>query len=138
MKNTVLVGLLAIGMMASCKKDLIEKFNEDHATSQTTKVSSFNQIKASETFDWSTTKKVTLNVTGLKTMVPIKNTLKVTDVDGKTVYHSANLAMDESVNFQLDLPTSVAEVIINFGSISKKLSTTSGKIEFDYIVEVAE
>jgi hypothetical protein len=138
MKNNIILALAAIGMMASCKKDLIEKFNENNSNTPTSKVSSFNQIKASESFDWATNKRVTLNVSGLKTMTPIKNTLFVKSIDGKTIFHSSNQMMDQNLSIELILPSKEVEVLVQFGSISKKISVNSEMADFNYIVEISE
>lgn len=136
MKNLA-YALLAIVLLAtSCKKDLNEISIPNDANTDVAK--SFREIKTNESFDWKTQKEVSIEVSGLKTMVPISNTLKVTSEDGKIVYYSGNHFMEENLSLKVVLPTNITAVKVNFGSVNKTILTANQTAQFNYLPEITE
>ncbi|MDP1727887.1 MAG: hypothetical protein Q8M15_13970 [Bacteroidota bacterium] len=133
MKKILIIAVIAIFALTACKKTLMDKVTPP---SDPNKVSQFNQIKASANFDWKTTKAIQLNVQGFATQAPINKTLWVTTVDGKTVYFNAMHLMDQNLTAQLAIPSNVQEVLVSYGTISKKYSTQLSSIIFDFMPEI--
>ena len=133
MKKISIIAVIAIFTLASCKKTLMDRVTPP---SDPNKVSQFNQIKASGSFDWKTTKSIGLTVQGLQTQAPIVRTLSVTSADGKTIFFNVSQAMDQNLSATLTIPSNVEEVMVNYGTITKKYSTLVGNILFDFMPPV--
>lgn len=130
MKNYILI-FLALGMgLVSCKKDLIEKAEKNQVTKTATV---FKEIKTSEGFDWSTQKSVELSIIGMETITPIHNTLKITSIDGKTIYNTLFYKMETSSKIRLILPSTINEFKVEYGSIQKVVKVSSGKADFNFL-----
>ncbi|GAB1447232.1 MAG: hypothetical protein L6Q78_08035 [Bacteroidia bacterium] len=130
MKKTAILMLASASLLVSCKKDLIEKAEENR---QNTTAKAFKELKTSADFNWSTKQDVELSITGLATAVPITNTLKISSADGKIVYNSLFYTMETSSTIKVSLPSIVKELRIDFGTISKVVKVESGKAKFDFI-----
>ncbi len=130
MKNYILI-FLALGMgLVSCKKDLIEKAEKNQVTKTATV---FKEIKTSDGFDWSTQKSIELNIIGMETNTPIYNTLKITSVDGNTIYNTMFYKMETSSKIKVILPSNINEFKVGFGSIQKVVKVSSGKADFNFL-----
>jgi hypothetical protein len=127
-----LFAFIAFGL-TSCKKDLIERATPVSSNS----VSKFSEIKASETFDWKTSKAITLQVKGFQSISDAKSTLKVTSLDGKIIFYQAAHAMSETFNTQIMVPSHIKDLSISYGSIQKNVSTSINNISFNYLPEVS-
>lgn len=130
MKKLLILSVLALVGLASCKKNL-----ETPSLKSEGQANAFKEIKTDENFSWKTTEEITLNVSPLNTPVKIVNTLKVSSADGKTIYLSRLASMDEAITEKLNIPSSEKSVQVSFGSISKSFQTTVNRIEFDYFPE---
>lgn len=130
MKNLTLIATLffLIGIVA-CKKNLNESPLPSNNVAKATKV---EELKASPNFKWNTNKTVTIQVAGLKTITPVNRTLKITSLDGKTIYFQANQTMDVSNSHTFSIPTKITEVMVSYGKITKILNTTGTSINFNY------
>ena len=128
MKKTILYATLAIALFAtSCKKNLTTP--ETPAIAQATKV---NELKASETFKWKTSKTMVLNVTGISTLSPVSRTLTVTSADGKEVFFKNEQLMSASTVSSFVIPAKITEVVVNYGKITKKITLSGTSIQFNY------
>lgn len=135
MKKASILLLAIATSLVSCKKDLIEKAAENQ---NNTTATSFKQIKTSAEFNWSTKQDVELNISGLKTAVPITNTLKISSVDGKTIYNSLFYSMETSSKVKISVPAIVKELRVDYGSISKVVKIESGKADFNFIPVITD
>lgn len=131
MKNISLLLAIVVLGMTSCKKDLIEKAGP----APTSSVSKFSEIKASETFDWKTSKEYTLQVTGMNTIADANGTFKVTSLDGKIIFYQAAHKMNESFTSKFKVPSHIKDLTLSFGSIRKNVSTVNTNIQFNYLPE---
>jgi hypothetical protein len=114
--------------LVSCKKNL----PEPSPITPTIKATKVGELKASESFDWKTTKDVEINIKGLNTLTPINRTLVVSTVDGKSVFYRAQQLMSLSSTISLIIPATVTEIKVNYGTISKTVSISGNKFQFDY------
>jgi hypothetical protein len=128
MKKLMIIAVIAIAGLSSCKKSLMES-NSPTTPKAASKVS---ELKARETFKWKTSKSLVLNVAGINTLTPISRTLVVSSVDGKTIYHSSLQLMSTSSEINLVVPATNKEVLISYGKIKKVIPTSSNMLQFDY------
>jgi archaellum biogenesis protein FlaJ (TadC family) len=130
MKNYIII-FLAFGMgLVSCKKDLIEKAEKNQVTKTATV---FKEIKTSDGFNWSTQKDVELSIVGMETNTPIYNTLRITSVDGNSIYNTMFYKMETSSKIKVILPSEINEFKVEYGSIKKVVKVISGKADFDFL-----
>lgn len=129
MNNKILLFTISISMaLVSCKKNL----PEPSPITPTIKATKVGELKASESFNWKTTKDVEINIKGLNTLTPINRTLVVSTVDGKSVFYRAQQLMSLSSTISLVIPATVSEIKVNYGTISKTVSISGNKFQFDY------
>ena len=95
-------------------------------------VTKLADAKVPDSFSWSTSKNVEVSITGLPTVVPVKNTLTITLPDGSKLY---NVYHDMSANLKLTLviPSTVTQLKIKFGTYDETLSIVNNKAEFSFI-----
>jgi hypothetical protein len=130
MKNYILI-FLALGMgLVSCKKDLIEKAEKNQVTKTATV---FKEIKTNDGFDWSTKKDIELNIIGMETNTPIYNTLRITSIDGNSIYNTMFYKMETSSKIKVLLPSNINEFKVGYGSIQKVVKVSSGKADFNFL-----
>jgi hypothetical protein len=135
MKNHILI-FLAFGMgLVSCKKDLIEKAEKNQVTKTATV---FKEIKTSDGFNWSTQKDIELSITGMETNTPIYNTLRITSVDGNSIYNTMFYKMENSSKIKVILPSAINEFKVEYGSIKKVVKVISGKADFDFLPVITD
>lgn len=133
MKKISLGIALAVLGLASCKKDTNDKTEPTPAA-----VTNFNELKTSQSFDWKTSKEITINIAGLQTIAPVVGTFTVTSTDGKTTFYQALQAMDYSGSVKVTVPSHITDLHINFGTVQKTFSTSQSTINFDYLMSVTE
>jgi len=123
-----IIYLFALGLMflnSACMK-------EDNTPAGATNPTTLNDLKAADSFNWSTSSALTVEVIGLPTQEPIKATLTLTDAAGN-VYYSGFHAMSETLNLKLVTAKTITEMTLTFGAFKQKASITNGKIEFSFI-----
>lgn len=126
MKKLLFIVLILV-TFASCKK--VDDVTPD-------KPKSTKDLVVTSTFDWKTSKTITLNVIGLKGVNPaIKNTLYVKSSVGDTVYFKDFLTMNTDYTLNFAVPSTETKVILVYGSKTKTIDLLSNTITFDYIIE---
>lgn len=114
-------------LIAGCRKSIPSTDNN------TSNIDALSRLSAPEDFDWKTSRTVSLRVTGLDVLAGTKNTLRVSDTLGTTVFHAVRLDMGDNYQTELLLPADLASFRISFGSISKTVSVNAQQLEFNYI-----
>lgn len=128
MKKIFLLLILIVTFLASCKK--MDPVTPD-TTSKTTK-----DLVINPTFDWKTSKEITLSIIGLKEVDSmIINTLYVKSSVGDTIYYKDLLIMNTDYIIKFSVPSTETKVILVYGSKTKTLDLLSNSITFDYIIE---
>lgn len=118
--------LIAILSLSGCKKT-------EEAVPETPKT--IFDLKVSPSFDWKTTKLLTVTVTGMEYPLTIKNTLYIKSVDGKSIFYNNLHEMNKSYTLQVAVPAYLDKIVISFGTISKTKDIVGTTVNFDYIVE---
>jgi hypothetical protein len=131
MKNLKLIAGIALLLAASS----CTKVKDVESTPNTYKPGSFKEIKVADNFNWNTTNNISLNVQGFESISPIRNTFIVSSEDQKEIYFASNTLMSESFTTNIDLPTYVKKIKVNFGTISKVIDVNSKTITFDYLMQ---
>ena len=125
MKKLLILILLATTVIACKKADT----NPDPSNST-------KDLVASSNFDWKTTKEITLDVIGLKSVNPeIKNILYVNSSIGDTVYYNNLLFMNTDYQIKFSVPSTENSVTLKYGTKVMDIDLVSNYITFDYIIE---
>jgi hypothetical protein len=131
MKTIKLIFLISAisGMLfTSCKK------SEVIAPDQPSKT--LNDLKASDSFNWSTGISVALKITGLPTVVPVKSTLTVSLTNGTSLFSRLH-QMDEDLTINLTVPSTEKELILQYGSVSYPVAISNNQAIFSFIPTIA-
>ncbi len=121
-----LVVLIALLSLSGCKKTE-EVLPENPQT--------IFDLKVSSSFDWKTTKSLTVNVAGMEYPLTITNTLYIKSVDGKSVFYNNLHEMNKSYTLQVAVPAYLDKIVISYGTISKTMDIVGTTVNFDYFVE---
>jgi hypothetical protein len=97
LRNLTILIIGVVLLFSGCKKSEVEE-----PLPQTPET--LNDLKASETFSWSTGQIVVINIKGLPTVIPIKNTLKIKVSNGTTLFNRFH-QMDQDLTFKLVVPS---------------------------------
>mgnify|MGYP006180569677 CR=1 FL=1 len=89
--------------------------------------------KANSSFNWSTQKNVEINVNGIKPLAGEHNVLKVSSIDGKSVFFSGNYSMADNISEKINIPRLNTQVRVSFGSINKIVTIENNQINFSYL-----
>ncbi len=133
-RNKVLLGLIMVGLMTATACLKLPTPTEEEVKSS----KKFTDIKTSPTFNWGTTRKVTVNIMGLITQSPITGTLKLTNNSSGAIHYIGNHAMSETLSMNMDIPIAQDSMRLTFGSISKAYSVSGTVIDMDYIINYPE
>lgn len=131
MKNLIVILFLTGFLVSSCQKQPVSPYTPE------TPVTGMNNLVASQSFDWKIIKQVTIDISGFSSQVPITNTLKVSDESGN-VYLSTKTFMSEDVSYEISIPSYLTTLIVSFGTVSKTLDISNGRVLFDYVIPVPE
>jgi hypothetical protein len=96
-----------------------------------------NDLKASETFSWSTGQIVVINIKGLPTVIPIKNTLKIKVSNGTTLFNRFH-QMDQDLTFKLVVPSTEKKLTLVYGTVNYPIEIVNGVVEFSFIPKVQD
>jgi hypothetical protein len=133
MKNlNLIVGLVLIVLASACTKI------KEAELAPTTKASNFKEIKVADNFKWNTSSNIIINVNGLETISPIRNTFVISSEDQKEVFFTSNTLMSETFKANFDLPIHVKKIKITFGTLSKVMDVNTNNITFDYLLPIVE
>ena len=127
MKKLVFIFILLIITLISCKKVDINPSDTPKPT---------KELIVNSNFDWKTSKEITLNIIGLKSISPqIQNTLYVKSSIGDTTYYMDILVMNADYIIKFTVPTTETKIVLVYGSKTKTIDLLSNEITFDYIIE---
>ena len=123
---TVIILMSTLWLLSCIKQNL-----PDPGTTPTN-VTKLADAKVPDNFNWSTSKNVEISITGLPTVVPVKNTLTITLPDGSKLY---NVYHDMSANLKLKLvvPSTVTQLKLVFGAYNEILNIVNNKADFSFI-----
>ena len=125
MKRTKYLLFLAFGFVLfglGCKKQLIEKYNEKKGSIKNT-----TEIQAADNFKWATYNVVGVSFVGIPDDVR-QATFKVITPDGTNLFQKYQKA-NETLNFNLEVPSQYDSLLISYGTYSKYFSTKTGVAE---------
>jgi hypothetical protein len=126
------VYLLFLGLLIflfSCQKEEIDPILPDSV--------SLKDIKVSSTFNWSTSKTVNVNITGLPTGSPVVSTLVLSLENGNTLFQQSYV-MSESKVIQIIIPANEDQIKIRFGNMDYLLPVEGDKVDFSLIPAVQD
>jgi hypothetical protein len=128
-KLGLLSSLIILLSVISCTKD---QYDFPTPTSGNLK-----EIKVSSNFDWSTSKPVDINITGLPTIVPVYSTLSIRDEEGSTLYQGMH-EMGKNTVIKVNVPSVTDKLHMQYGTVTYVLQIENGKAEFSFIPVIEE
>jgi hypothetical protein len=127
MKKLIFIAILFIVTLVSCQKDL----NVAPDIIKSTK-----ELNVNSTFDWKTSKEITLNIIGMTDINPqISNILYVKSSVGDTIYYKNLLYMNSNYIIKFVVPTTETKVVLVYGSKTVTIDLVSNEITYDYITQ---
>ena len=128
MKKVALLLILVVIFLSSCRK--IDNVTPDQTIKPT------KDLIAQPSFDWKTSKIITLNVIGMVEINPsISGTLYVKSSNGEIIYYKDLLLMNTNYTLNFAVPTTETKVILVYGSKTVTIDLLSNTITFDYIIQ---
>ncbi len=122
-KLLTLISAVAIVSFTSCEKSV------DIVPNPQTNI---EDIQFDNSFNWSTGNPVTLNITGLPTVVSVKNTLTISLQNGTTVFSHLHL-LDQNLSLNLTIPSTEKELMLKYGSTTYMIPVVNNKADFSFI-----
>ncbi|MFZ4455211.1 MAG: hypothetical protein ACOYOT_03230 [Bacteroidales bacterium] len=116
--------------LSSCVNDKLEEF----APSNNAK--SMNELIAPKDFQWRTSQTVTVDITGLPTLQPVKSTLTIGD--NTSTYYSGFHLMSQNHLLSIEVPAIDKELKLKFGAIEQTATIKDGKASFSFIPIVTD
>ncbi len=129
MKKTVFaISLLSMVFLSSCRED-----QADDNTQSPSFAASFEDIKTTPDFDWSTEEQYRLQLKGLKTLpFAKKGMIEVKTVSGDLLMRRlVEISQDRNIRF--DAPAGLESLKVSFGTIEKVVPVSNNRLSFDYI-----
>lgn len=126
MRNLIILLFTSILLFSGCMKDL------DDTLPSAVSVENLIDLKASDSFAWSTENKTVVKITGLQTTVPVKSTLKLGLPDGTVLFNRLHL-MSEDQTIQLIVPGGVSYLTLTYGSINQQVLIENGQAKFSFV-----
>lgn len=127
MKKILFLIILITVSLVSCRK------NDDIVPE---KPKYTKDLVVNSSFDWKTSKYITLNIIGMKDINPdIKNIMNIKSIKGDTTYYKDILYMNKDYSLKFVVPSTEKSVVIIYGSKIKTIDLVSNTIIFDYIIE---
>lgn len=121
-KLKVLVGVALLIHLCSCSARDNESPHNNFS----------DELKADPVFDWSTTQRVTIEVTGLELPVEISRKL-ILSTDEGDVFYAGTQKMNDNFQLSVELPNHIQEVTLKYGAIEKTGAVDGSMLSFDYL-----
>jgi hypothetical protein len=93
----------------------------------------FKELKVEESFEWKTTKNIQLKISGIETIIPVRDNFSIKNIDGNLILEESRL-MSESFIINLEIPITEKKIIVEFGSLIKEIEINSAELSFEYIL----
>ena len=129
LRNLSILILTSVILLPSCKKGLVEKF-EQNKTTEKVIAKNTSEVKAPENFKWNTNRTIKFTANPIEGDARV-SVLRVEATDG-TVLFTKLQKVKESVDLTLEVPARYEKVNVVFGSIQKTYDTKSGKAELTF------
>ncbi|MGE4569685.1 MAG: hypothetical protein AB7C90_10955 [Bacteroidales bacterium] len=125
MRIVVFLGLLLMmgAALVSCQKD--------SSNPQPVNPVDTDDIMAPASFNWSMIHEVTVRISGLDSPVSVSGVLKVSDTSG-VVYYQKWVSIAADQNFTVAVPSSLTQLVISLGTLSKTVPVVNGVVTTDY------
>ncbi len=96
-----------------------------------------DKIQVSAAFDWSTSKTLTVDITGLPTQTPIYSTLSLMLEDGTTIYQQLH-KMDDNLSLKLIVPVETREILMKYDIETYLIAVEGKSAKFSFIPVVKD
>ncbi|OYU96359.1 MAG: hypothetical protein CFE21_08150 [Bacteroidetes bacterium B1(2017)] len=123
--NILLIALVLQVSLSSCKKNLVDKYEETKPTNVTAK--SVKEIKAPANFNWNTSNTVSFTFKGISGDAR-KSTLTITDDNNNILFRKLQPA-SENYTGNLELPAHVNKINVKYDGITTDLLVNSNTFD---------
>lgn len=131
-----ILGLLIISSitLVSCKKDYIPEVEAAKKSTDVSKLANFKDIKVNSSFDWKSTKEITIVLQPLNTPIKINNTLIVKTEKGEVLFSKLQ-TISEAFSGKILIPSNLNKLVVSYGTIRKTETINNNQVNFNYMVE---
>jgi hypothetical protein len=124
--KTFLFITLAFSLAMGCKKTIIQ---EDAVAASR----AFSSLNVNSSFNWSSTKLVTVNVQGLTTTNPVLGTLSLRTTDGRGVFYMGSHQLSQDLVLRITVSSTQDSLRLQFGNIQKRYAIAGSSITVNYL-----
>lgn len=128
----ILLAGLAVILITSCKKS--ETAQPDPVA---VKPATLSDMKAPDSFNWSTGQVVTVKITGLPTVITVKNVLSISLANG-TELLSRMYQMDQDITVKVRVPAVEKQLLLSYGARKETIEIKDGIAQFSFIPVITE
>jgi hypothetical protein len=126
MRNLIILLFASVLLFTACTKET------DDVRPPSPISENLGDLKASDSFTWTTDTKVTVKITGVQTIIPVKSTLKLGLPNGSNIFNSLHL-MSENQTIQLVVPKGVEYLTLTYGSYNQQILIDNGQAIFSFV-----
>jgi hypothetical protein len=125
-QTSKIAAFIAFGALSSCMDNTLPE-----PTTPSTNAKNMTELVAPADFQWKTSKTITVTITGLPTVVPIKSTLTIAGKRG--VLFTERHLMSESKDIAVEIPADEKILTLKFGSVELSSIIENNKASFSFI-----
>lgn len=129
MRKVTILMILTVVFLLGCKKE--------DSISPVETPTTLADLKAADSFSWSTGKPIVLKITGLPTQILVKSTLTVSLANGSVLFSSLH-QMNENLSLNLVVPSTEVKLVLKYGSQSYDVPVIDQKASFSFIPVITE
>ncbi len=126
----LLITAITGALFSGCKKNEI-------VPTVKTPAKTLSELKAADSFNWSTGSLVEVKITGLPTTVPVKSTLTIGLADGTTLFSKLH-RMDENTAITLMVPATVRVLTLKYGTVAYSVDIVNRQASFSFIPVITD
>lgn len=120
-KHIIVLFLLTVVIFTSCRKEITPP-----------PATTINELQAENTFTWTTSQTVEVEITGLPTVIPVQSTLTIFTEEGQEIYKVFH-TMSENITCKVVIPASHQTLKLTFGSFVLTSTIEDHKARFSFI-----
>lgn len=121
--NSLLLLLFLSLVLGACKKEVPQPNQPSVGVPE-----KFADLTVANDFTWGISRRLTLQFEGYQAPVNVQRSLKVfLPTSGVSIY-TANFNITSNASIQLEVPTEVSELVIQYGAITKRLPISSNMV----------
>lgn len=125
----IIIFSLTAAIFTSCKKDV----NGDNDPEN---IKNMKALTIYETFNWSTSKTITVDIEGIPGAINISRTLTLTN--NGHIFFSILLPINQNLSTTLIVPQTLNSLTLHYGNFEQVFDLSGGKIEYSFLPVIEE